>query len=306
MPKPAPRALILSALMLAVPVVARSSDSASTAASTAPPVVEVRTTDYAFHAPSELRSGWTTLRMTNEGAEPHFMVFWKLPEDRTFDDYVHEVYEPFMALFGRYKAEEISRDELLGGLGEQLPAWLDLAGMGRGGPGLLSPGRTAETTVDLPPGDYVLECYMVNAEGKVHNQLGMLRPLTVSAESTGASPPSADVEMRISNTGVEVEGELDAGDHTVKVTVTEPPPGFLGHDLHLAKLPADLEIPDLLAWMSWVDGLNPPAPAEFLGGVEQVPAGHSSYLTVTLEPGRYLWLSEEYGSQGVLHEFRVE
>ncbi len=277
------------------------------AATATPPVVEVRTTDYAFHAPSELPSGWTTFRMTNEGEEPHFLILWLLPEGQTFDTYVEEVYEPFMELFvGGYKAGELGRDEMFEKLGEALPEWVDLTGMGRGGPGFLSPGRTGETTVELAPGDYVIECYMVNAEGEVHNQLGMLRPLTVTAEGTGAVPPEADVELALSNDGIAVTGELGAGRHTVRVTVTEAPEGLLGHDVHLARLDADTSVEDVVPWMDWVDGLTPPAPAEFLGGAEQVPPGHTSYVTVDLEPGRYAWISEGYAQQGLVEEFRIE
>jgi hypothetical protein len=187
-------------------------DLAATAAST-PPVVEVRTTDYAFHAPSELPSGWTSLRMTNEGNEAHFLVLWLL---------------------------------------------------------------------------------------------GMLRPLTVTATATGASPPEADFDLTLTNTSITVSGEPGAGRHTFRVTVTEAPEGFLGHDVHLARLDDDTTIEELIAWMDWVDGLNPPAPAELRGGAEQVAAGSSSYVTVDLDPGRYLWISEAYGGQGVVQEFRVE
>lgn len=280
--------------------------AAAEPAASAPPVVEIRTTDYAFHAPPELASGWTTFRMTNEGNEPHFLVFWLLPEGKTFDDFVKEVYDPFMDLFGRYKSGDLGRDEMLTQLGGALPEWLNLVQMGQGGPGFVSPGRTAVTTVNLPPGDYVMECYMVNAEGEAHNKLGMLRPLIVTAADTGATPPEADVELALSNSGISVDGELGPGKHTVKVTVTETPAGFLGHDIHLARLDDDTEIEEIITWMDWVDGLNPPAPAEFLGGAEQVPSGQSSYVTVELDPGRYVWISEAYGHQGVVEEFRVE
>lgn len=274
--------------------------------STALPVVAIRTTDYSFHAPSEIRSGWNSLTMTNEGQEPHFLVLWKLPEGKTFDDYVKEVYDPFMDLFGKYKSGTIDRDTLLAELGPALPEWLDLTVMGQGGVGLVSPGRTGITTVDIPAGNYVMECYMVDAKGQAHNKLGMLRPLVVTAEVTGAEPPSTPTELRLSNDGMELQGELRSGEQTIAVTVTEAPQGFLGHDAHLARLDDDASLDRIVEWMSWIDGMNPPAPAEFLGGAEQVPAGDTTFVTVTLEPGRYAWISEAYASQGVMHEFTIE
>lgn len=299
-------ALIASACQPAAEPPEREGTAPAELVASAPPVVEVRTTDYAFHAPSRLASGWTTFRMTNEGEEPHFLVLWLLPEDKDFDTYIQEVYDPFMAAFGPYKAGETDRDELFATLGETLPAWADLAMMGRGGPGFLSPGRTGETTVDLVPGDYVMECYMVTAEGEVHNQLGMLRPLTVTAEGTGASPPEADVELTLANEGIATEGTLGPGRHTVRVTVAEAPEGLLGHDVHLARLGDDTPVDEVIPWMDWVDGLTPPAPAEFLGGAEQVPPGHTSYVTVELEPGHYAWISEGYAGKGLVQELRIE
>lgn len=278
----------------------------STPPGPAPPVVEVRTTDYAFHAPSEIRSGWTTFRMTNGGQEPHFLILWRLPDDRTFDDYASQVIEPFVTLLGRYKTGELTREQLFEQLGGALPDWLDLGAMGRGGPGFLSPGRSAETTVELEPGSYVMECYMVNADGAIHNDLGMLRPLTVTEESTGASPPEADVELTLANYEIRSQGELEPGENTIRVRVADRPEGLLGHDIHLARLDDDTDLDEVTRWMDWVDGLTPPAPVEFLGGAEQVAPGEASYLTVDLEPGRYAWISEGYASQGMIHEVSVE
>jgi len=272
----------------------------------APPVVEIRTSEYAFHAPSEVASGWNTLQMTNEGKEPHFLVLWLLPEGKTFDDFVQDVFNPFMDVAGRFKAGEIELPEMVEELDESLPDWADFPELGQGGVGITSPGRSAETTVNLVPGNYVMECYMVTAEGEFHNQLGMLRPLTVTQEANGAQPPEADVELALSNDGIAVDGELGPGRHTVKVTVTERPPGLVGHDAHLARLDDDTPIETVTSWMSWVNGLQPPAPAQFRGGAEQVPAGHASYVDVDLEPGRYAWISEAYSSLGVVKEFQVE
>ena len=272
----------------------------------APPVVAIRTTEYAFHAPSEVASGWTTLRMTNEGKEPHFLVLWLLPEGQTFDDFVQKVFNPFMDVAGRFKAGEIGPEEMGQQLGEALPEWANFVELGRGGVGITAPGRTAATTVDLVPGNYVMECYMLNAQGQFHNQLGMLRPLTVTGEENGAQPPEADVELALANDGMTMDGDLDAGKHTVKVTVTEAPPGLVGHDAHLARLDEDTPLETVTSWMSWAAGLEPPAPAEFLGGAEQVPPGHASYVDVDLKPGRYAWISEAYSSLGVVKELRVE
>jgi hypothetical protein len=58
--------------------------------------------------------------------------------------------------------------------------------------------------------------------------------------------------------------------------------------------------------MSWIDGMVSPAPVEFLGGADQMPAGSTAYFEVDLEPGSYAWISEGYAAQGAVKEFVVE
>lgn len=269
-------------------------------------VVEVTLEDYSFLAPPRLRSGWTTFRMTNNGEQPHFMLFWRLPEGKTFDEYAAEVSQPFQQEFDRFYAGEVSRDEMLANVAGRLPEWFGSV-EGMGGVGLTSPGRTSETTVLLEPGDYVMECYVISPEGKFHGSLGMLRPLIVDPESTGMEVPEGDIHISLSNYVMSVEGETLAGEHTVAVHATENAEGLIGHDVHLARLEADTSIDELVEWMSWIEALRPPVPAaEFLGGADHLTAGRTSYFTVTLEPGRYAWISEGFASAGMIEEFVVE
>lgn len=268
-------------------------------------VIDVMVEDYSFLAPPTMRSGWTTFRMTNEGEEPHFMLLYRLPEGTTFDDYTAQLSQPFQAQYDRYTSGEVDRSEFLEQLGGVIPEWFGSI-EGIGGVGLVAPGRTAQTTVLLEPGDYVMECYLVSAEGKFHNSLGMLRPLIVTEESTGREAPEADISITLSNYEMTVTGKATAGEHTVAVHATENAEGLVGHDVHLARLAPDASIEDVIAWMSWIDGMRSPAPAEFLGGTEHVGAGRTSYMNVSLEPGRYAWISEGFASQGMVQEFVVE
>ncbi|GMR24717.1 MAG: hypothetical protein BMS9Abin37_3309 [Acidobacteriota bacterium] len=268
-------------------------------------VIEVMVEDYSFMAPPTLRSGWTTFRMTNHGEEPHFMLLYRLPVGTTFDDYTAQLSQPFQEQYDRYTSGEVNQGELLAQLGGVLPEWLgSLEGIG--GVGLTAPGRTAQTTVLLEPGDYVMECYLVSPEGKFHNSLGMLRPLIVTEEPTGMEAPPANISITLSNYEMTVMGEATAGEHTVAVHATENAEGIIGHDVHLARLAPDASIEDVIAWMSWIDGMRSPPPAEFLGGTEHVGAGRTSYMSVSLEPGRYAWISEGFASQGMVQEFVVE
>ena len=268
-------------------------------------VVELTVEDYSFLGPPRLRSGWTTFRMTNKGEQTHFMLLYRLPEGKSFDHYAAEISQPFQAEFDRYYSGEVSRDEMLEQIGAVLPEWFGLL-EGMGGVGLTAPGRTAQATVLLEPGDYVMECYVISPEGKFHGSLGMLRPLIVDAESTGMEAPEADIRITLSNYEMSVEGEATAGEHIVAVHATEDAEGLIGHDVHLARLDPDTSVEDLVAWMNWMEALRPPVPAEFLGGAEHLGAGRTSFLAVTLEPGRYVWISEGFASSGMVQEFIVE
>lgn len=270
-----------------------------------PTVVEVTLEDFSFLAPPKLRSGWTTFRMTNTGEETHFMDLRRLPEGTTFGDYAEQLGRPFQEAYNRYTSGELSQDEMLEQLGGNLPEWFG-AVEGMGGVGFTAPGRTAQATVLLEPGDYVMECYVVSEDDQFHSTLGMLRPLIVTAETTGMAEPEADIRITLANYEMTVVGEFTAGEHTIAVHATEDAEGLVGHDVHLARLEPDASLDELVAWMSWIDGMRPQPPAEFLGGAEHVSAGRTGYFTVTLEPGRYAWISEGYASAGMVQEFVVE
>ncbi|MGD8328275.1 MAG: hypothetical protein PVJ49_02485 [Acidobacteriota bacterium] len=306
----------LSAVAVALLLAAMACQAAPEATDETPPpspptpppsVVEITTTNYAFNAPPSFPSGWVTLHLTNEAEEPHFMTLTRLPEGHTFEEYSRDVAGPFAALYKEYRAGTLDQAEFFAQLTAALPAWFPAEA--RGGVALTSPGQSAQTTVYLEPGDYVMECYVrpPDPEGdKFHGELGMLRPLVVTAESTDATPPEADVEITLSNYEITVEGELTAGTHTIAVHVAEAPEGLIGHDVNLVRLEPDDDLTEIAAWMSWVDALQSPAPALFLGGAEQAEPGLTSYVTIDLDPGRYAWVSEGYGAQGMVKEFTIQ
>jgi hypothetical protein len=280
-------------------------DSGAQAASTDGQVVEVTAREFTFEAPSEIPSGWTTFRMRNAGEQEHFLVLWRLPEGNSFEDYVTQVVPAFGGIMGPYMAGTTDREEALQALGAALPEWFGSV-VPAGGSGLTAPGHTAQTTVDLEPGNYVMECYVRTPEGVFHGMLGMLHALTVTDVPSGATAPEADIELSLSNYEITTEGKLTAGEHTVRVDVVEDPEGFLKHDVHLVRLADGTSVDEVVAWMDWMDALMAPAPGEFLGGAEDMSAGHTAYVTVDLTPGNYAWVSESYGSRGVVKEFTVE
>ena len=270
-------------------------------------VVDIVAEDYSFTAPPTFPSGWVTLRFDNQGAEPHFVSIIELPEGVTFEDYASQVSAPFDDLYAKYRAGELDQATFLEQLGAAVPEWLFTARRA-GGPGFTSPGQTSETTIQLVPGNYVVECYVrAMTEGDTfHGKHGMLRPLIVTEESSGLGAPEADVEINLANYELSVEGELSAGHHLARVRVEENPEGLVFHNAHLVKLDEGVSTDSVATWLNWVDEMLPPAPALLLGGAGQASAGAESYFAFDLEPGRYAWVSELHGIRGMTHEFTVD
>ena len=282
-------------------------------ASAAPGVVDVIAVERTFTAPDTVPAGWTTFRFSNGSDMTHFAAVERLPEGIGVAEQQAEVapiFQQGMDLLSAGKG-----DEALAKFGE-LPAWFGDV-VFTGGPGLTAPGHVSEVTVRLEPGTYMLECY-VKTDGVFHSYnpdstaYGMVHQITVTGPATSVPEPAADLTLTLSSArGIEVSGEPVVGRQTVAVhfddqTVHE---NFVGHDVHLVRLSDDTDLDALGAWMDWTRpaGLQTPAPAEFLGGLEEMPAGSTGYITVTLEPGRYAWIAEvpDAEAKGMLKAFTV-
>jgi len=257
----------------------------------------------------EVPSGWVTFRFTNATEHVHFLLLDLFPGDKTVEDSKQEVIPPFQEAM--YLITQGNPEEGFAKLGD-LPAWaFEIVYMG--GPGLVSGGETAETTVFLTPGNYGMECYVKTDDGTFHSFAGMLKGLLVTDDTSQAPEPNgADIQMTLTNEGFGVQGELTTGTNKVAVLFDEDEPPFLGNDVHLAKLDAGTNITTVTAWMEWssptglISTHDAPAPAEFLGGTHEMPKGNTAYFTVDLEPGRYAWISERPASIPLFEEFTIQ
>ncbi|MEE9208753.1 MAG: hypothetical protein V3U67_10375 [Gemmatimonadota bacterium] len=269
-------------------------------------VVEILARDYAFVGPAEISSGWTTFRLTNEGTEHHFLFLSLLPDGKMFDDYVAEVALPFDSVWHELRDGTIDKPEAGAMLGRLLPEWFGSV-KPMGGPGLVAAGGVAQTSVELEPGVYVMECYVKTPDGEFHGMLGMARPLTVTSDASGALEPQADIEITLSNYDLRIRGDMTAGEHTVAVHFQEHPNYGLGNDVHLVRLEDGTDTEQVVRWMDWmnVDGLRAPGPAQFVGGTHEMPVGYTAYFTVNLAPGRYAWIAEST-AEGMVREFTIE
>ncbi|HUE77378.1 MAG TPA: hypothetical protein VMM83_05505 [Longimicrobiales bacterium] len=270
-------------------------------------VVDVVAEDYAFQAPDSIPSGWVTFRMQNEGEETHFIYLTRLTGGHTYEEYVTQVGAPIAELMDLQAAGELTQAEVLEGLGTEIPAWYWTEASPQGGPGMTAPGGISQATVQLEPGLYIMECFMKTPDGVLHWVEGMIRPLVVTTETSGAPAPTADLHMTLRADAFIVDGELTPGVHTVALTFEEHPEVGFGNDVHLARLDPGMDAESLLPWLDFLNphGLRNPAPVAFLGGSQERPEGNTLYFTVQLEPGRYAWTSEGPEARRMVQEFTV-
>lgn len=282
-------------------------------ASPKPHAFEIIARGLSFEAPATTPAGWTTIRLRNEAPMAHFALVQRLPEGADLSAHQQQVAPVFQKGMDLLNLGE--HEAALQAFGD-LPAWFhDIVFLG--GPGLVSGGEVAETTLLLEPGTYLIECY-VKTGGRFHSYNpaptanGMVAQFEVTAPGAATGPPTPAMSIELSGAhGIAVRGNLRAGPQIVQVDFLDQTAheNFVGHDLHLAKITAETDLDALLAWMDWrtPSGLETPAPARFIAGTNEMPAGARAYLHLDLEPGRYAWISEvpDAASKGLLFEFSL-
>lgn len=268
-----------------------------------PHVVEIRAVGMTFEGPSTIPSGWTTLRFVNASSMIHFALIDVPPAGITTELFTNTVGQYFQEAMDGMNAGD---DAAVEAAFAKFPEWIGELGR-HGGPGLLSPGLTGETTVYLEPGHYFLECY-VKSGGIFHTtspgdgKVGMMLDLTVTEEQTAAPEPVANMTLAVRNSGFQIaDGALKPGRNTIRVDFLEQQalPSFVGNDVHLMRVDGEDSIGLADAWLDWrtKDGLEDPSPVIFLGGINDMPAGSHGYMTVDLEPGNYAFIAEVPGPQ---------
>lgn len=264
-----------------------------------------------FQAPDEIPSGWTTFEYVNNSEEAHFFVLEKLPEGKTIEDSKRDIIPVFQE--GMDLINTGKMDEGLAAFGK-LPEWFSEI-IFLGGPGLVSPKTKAETTLNLEPGYYVMECYVKMPNGMFHSAMGMVAALQVTNEKSNLVPPVSTIKMDISSEkGFEFNKEFSKGLHIIEVNFADQiaHEHFLGHDVHLAKLDDTADLEALEKWMNWADpeGFKTPVPEgiKFLGGTQEMPAGEKAYFKANFNPGTYALIAEvpNAAKKNMLTVFKIE
>ena len=250
-----------------------------------------------------ISSGWTTFSFNNATHADHFVLLSKVPDGIGLEDYREEVAyvaQNFLDLINGADPAGFPTGFTYPDAGLTFPEWYGEV-VFTGGPGLTGAGRTSQTTMNLDPGTYILECYVKTEDAKYwHHVRGMLAELEVTDQTSRAKEPNSTIDVTLRNPaggGIDVSDNIRPGVHTVAVHFDEQMVYSTGasNDVHLVRLRSDTNLDELAAWMNPLlpDGMvSPGAPADFLGGIEDMPEGSTGYFTVRLTPGEYAWISE--------------
>lgn len=273
--------------------------------------VNIVTNSMEFKTKDKWQSGWTTIKYRNNSNETHFILFDKYPEGKGIEDAKNEVTPPFqegMDLINQGKMEEAN--EAFG----KLPEWFQEVEY-TGGVGLVAPKSTAQSTIFLEPGTYIIECYVKMANGVFHNTQGMAKEIEVTDGDDETVAPEANYTISINTTdGIVFDESVSSGEKTFLVDFGEQKvhENFVMQDVHLVWVDQGADISKLNSWMNWADpkGLQTPSPEgfKFLGGMQEMRSGNKGYFTAELRPGNYALISEvpDPQSKGLLKTFTVK
>lgn len=258
----------LGAAALVVGVSARPVPSASVPAST---VIRVVAHDYSFTVPggasARVLAGPVTLRLVNRGKVLHMM--------------------------GVVYLGTASVEDLLRAVEHDAP----LKGMYEvGGVNGIAPGDSATTTVMLEPGNAALACWVVNTDGKLHVDKGMIAPLTVVADA-GPAPaaPRADLSITLRDYTIALSAQPRAGHHVFRVVND----GSMTHDVELMRMDPGARTADLDAWYAHPEvGSRLAQPIAGTVGLEK---GLHDWFSANLTPGDYVLICWMPDAKNVPH-----
>jgi mannose-6-phosphate isomerase-like protein (cupin superfamily) len=224
----------------------------------APREIVIKATDFSFEAPEKIEGGLVTVTMENEGAELHHLQLARLRDGVTFDQ-VHKVLAegPEDALF-------------------ELLEWV-------GGPSLVSPGGQSRVVLTIPEGQYLLLCFVASPDGVPHFAKGMAVPIIVTASSTHAAEPQADLSVVLTDFAFTMPAQIKAGHQVWKVTNRGAQP----HEIVIARLMPGKTLQDALRFLQAPEGAPP---FEFMGGLQAIDSERTGWAVLDLPAGNYLAL----------------
>jgi len=216
------------------------------------PPFRIIATDAGFEASDRVAAGLRHIVFENHGSGIHESMLVKLPKGMSAENYVAAVKK-----------------------GSLFPA----GALDYSGPGLTSPGETAEMWLRVDPGQYILICW-----NSGHAKTTPVHPFTV--EEVGAKddrPPKENLVLKLFDYRFELSGNLHKGVQVIRIET----PGPSMHEVDIYRLHEGKTVADLNSWRKQQG--RGPAPAEALGGaLDSHDISRVVRLRKKFMPGRYV------------------
>ena len=231
--------------------------------------LDVVALDYSYRISGSPQPGLVAMTFDNKGKYAHEMGVSKLKDGVTLDQIKQAL----------AKGEEAAQP-LLADPDAELTT-----------PTNLGPNMKETVAAKLAAGHYVVVCFLPGPDGMPHVMMGMIGEFTVAGDESDAQPPATEATVQLTDSGITLPVNFkDGGTFEVKNT------GAKVHDFSLARLQKPGTLPDFFQCVagSFANGaMVDKCPGTLAGGVNSVQPGESAYLTVTLEPGSYGYVSTE-------------
>jgi hypothetical protein len=254
-------------------------------AATSPPQSRITTFsawENRFEGPDRLPAGQITVRLRNQGKEPHQLQFIKLEEGKSPADLA----------------------AVLKSGSQSLPSWAKHMG----GPNGVNAGGVSEATLYLEPGSYVIICNVRGKRQQSHAALGMHKTLRVT--ETRPAPPEFQGNFHMAMLDYEfvVVQPLRKGRHSFYVVNR----GKEVHQASFVRLNPGASPQDVLTALQ----RNTPAhlPGTLIGGMSGLEPGRDGTFTAELTPGRYAIMclfsnspvDQWHAAKGMIMNFTIE
>ena len=237
-------------------------------------VVDVVARDFFLQAPDTIPAGLTTLRLRVLQGD-HIAILVRLDSGHTALDLLR------------------ARRE-----GHPRPAWIHIIG----GPGFPAQGGTANATMVLAPGHYVLICDVAARDGVRHFEKGMFHPLVVRGSSSTprfATPlPRPDAVVKMRDFRFAFSGPVRAGLRVLRVKNE----GSVTHEFRMVRvLPGHTGRES----MEWTPARKTPRPDEDVTALVGILPGGELTTTLALTRGEYVVFCVPQIAHGMIQILRV-
>ncbi|MDQ6616842.1 MAG: hypothetical protein M3083_19370 [Actinomycetota bacterium] len=222
-------------------------------------VLDVNASDYSYQmSGAPLDAGVVTIKLRNSGAQPHQANIARLHDDVTYDQFEAAVNQ---------------------GVGPAL-ALIDF----EGGVNTIDPGATGVAYSKLTVGNYILLCFVQDADGVPHLAKGMVKPFRVARGARRVRPPHTEGTVELRSYGFDLPARFGHGAYAVVNKGDEP------HELTLLRVAPGKTAGDVLNFLKATTPPAGPLPFADAGGVSEISPGVDAYGRFNLPPGDYVAL----------------